>query len=584
MKKVTAIMFLLVLCMSAGACGEKAGESNGNTKTETSPATTEIPAILTKSPTQPTEAPTDLTEVPTQPTETPVEVTKTPIEPTKVPAEPTETPIEVTETPAEATKTPAKPTEAPVEATKVPEEPTKAPAEPTKVPVKPIEAPAEPTKAPVPSTEEKSEISVDVKGITTTDELEDRIEKHLDELIESLYLRWEALAADIDTYDKYCKDSDRVTAFYETVIDETNQMCVILYEYSAVYARMILDSDLSAADKYNAMDDLNDCLYNGACDEIKDEIYDGILNEMNEYFYNGIIGDASDDSEFSKWYDVASDEYGQWYDTSSEVYSLYYDTASDIYSFYFDMSLDLFSRDFDKTEKVYDRFLKKIRKLKGIEEPSDLATGAKLDTAIRSIASIEDVESIVQNHVSECIQLLDTEWATLSTEINTYSKYMEKVETIEAFHTWIEDITDQILTMICEYGISYAELIMQSDLSNREKYNAFEDLKDCIYDDVCELVKDEIYDGLLVDVKEYYYEGIIYDEKDNIKYSDWLDTRSDAYEWWLDTRSEVYENWLNTRSDIYGFWLNIRSELYSADSEAAMEELQDFKDKVTKME
>lgn len=527
MKRVTVILSLLVLSIIVGACGEKTIENNSNTKVETSPVATEMPVTLTKSS----------------------------VEATEIPAETTKAPVEVTE----------------------------APAEPTKVPVKPTEAPAKPTKAPVPSTEEKSEISVDVKGITTTDDLEERIENHLDELINSLYSRWESLAADIDTYDKYCKELDRVTAFYETIIDETNQMCIILYEYSAVYARMILDSDLSAMDKYNAMDDLNDCLYDDACDEIKDEIYDGILDEMNEHFYNGIIDDASDDADFSKWYDIASDEYGQWYDTSSEVYSLYYDTASDIYSFYYDMSSEVYSEDFDRAEKVYDRFLKKIRRLKGIEEPSNLPVGTELDTTVRTIGSIEDVETTVENHVSECIQLLGTEWTVISTEIDTYSEYVEKVEEIEAFHSRVEDVTDQILAMICEYGISYAELIMQSDLSNREKYKAFEDLKDCIYDDACELVKDDIYDGILADIKEYYYEGIIYDEKDNIKYSEWSDVRSDAYDWWSDARSEVYGNWSDIRSDIYSFWSDIRSELYSDDEESAMEELQDFRDKVAKM-
>ena len=72
-----------------------------------------------------------------------------------------------------------------------------------------------------------------------------------------------------------------------------------------------------------------------------------------------------------------------------------------------------------------------------------------------------------------------------------------------------------------------------------QKYNDFEDLKDCIYEDACELVKDDIYDGILEDIKDYYYEGILEDAKDYVKYSDWSDVRSDAYSWCSDARSEL---------------------------------------------
>lgn len=69
-------------------------------------------------------------------------------------------------------------------------------------------------------------------------------------------------------------------------------------------------------------------------------------------------------------------------------------------------------------------------------------------------------------------------------------------------------------------------------------YGAFEDFKDCIYEDACEIVKDEIYEDLLNEIKDYYYEGIINDAKDDVQYSDWSDARGDAYSWWSDVRGE----------------------------------------------
>ena len=423
--------------------------------------------------------------------------------------------------------------------------------------------------------------SIDLTGITTLDELEARIEEHLAANIASLNSQWEELAAEIDTYEKYVENSERVSEFYQTVIDETEQMCIMLYEYSAAYARMVLDSDMSADDKYDAIDGINDCLYDDACDEINDEIYGGLLDDMNDYFYEGILDDAQGDINYSDWYDVCSDEYDQWYDTASEVYGLYYDAASEIYSFYYDMASELYGRDFERAEKIYERFLEKIAKAKG--QGGATNSNAAFDTTLRTASTIEDLETVIDTHVSECVQALWAEWEAFSTEIDTFDKYMDNIEAVEAFHTHIEDSASQILIMICNYGASYTEIILQSGSSTKDMYNAFEDFKDCIYEDACEVVKDEIYEDLLKEIKDYYYDGIINNAKDSIQYSDWSDARGDAYSWWSDVRGAVYSDWSDTRGDLYSFYSDMRSELYSGDTDGASDELQDFKDKIAKM-
>ncbi len=420
--------------------------------------------------------------------------------------------------------------------------------------------------------------TVDLEGITSLDELEDRIEEHLDHAISSLASRWETLSAEIDTYEKYVEHPEKVSDFYQTIETETEQMCIMLREYSAAYARMILDSDMSADDKYDAVDGINDCLYDDACDEIHDEIYEGILDDMNDYFYEGILDDAQDDVNYSDWYDVISKEYDQWYDTSSEVYGLYYDTSSDIYSFYFDMSSKLFSRDYERAEKLYEKFLQKIAKAKGLDN-GETASDAIFDTSVRTANDIEELESVVDAHVSECVQALEGEWEALAADIDTFDEYMNNADAIEEFHTHIEDSASQILTLICNYGISYTELILQSDSSYKDKYKDFEDFKDCIYEDACKSVKEDIYEDLLKEVKDYYYDGIIKDAKDSVGYSDWADARGDAYDWWSDARVEVYGEWSDTRSDLYGFYTDMRSALYSGDIDEANDELQDFRDK-----
>lgn len=461
---------------------------------------------------------------------------------------------------------------------------TSSTAEPATTPSEEATEPSAETTVPTESTDKPADYSytIDLTGVTTLEELEARIEEHLAASIASLNTQWETLAAEIDTYEKYVENTERVSEFYQTVIVETEQMCIMLYEYSAAYARMILDSDMSADDKYDAIDGINDCLYEDACDEINDEIYEGLLDEMNDHFYEGILDNAQDDVDYSDWYDVCSEEYSQWYDTASEVYGLYYDTASEIYSFYYDMSSELYGRDFERAEKIYERFLEKIAKAKG-HDSGNANAAATFDTTLRTASSIEELETVVDAHVTECVQALWAEWEALAMDIDTFDEYMDNIEAVEAFHTHVEDSASQIFVMICDYGITYADLILQSDSSTKDMYNAFEDFKDCIYEDACEIVKDEIYEGLLNEIKDCYYDGIINDAKDSVEYSDWSDARGDAYSWWSDARGEVYSNWSDTRGDLYSFYSDMRSELYSGDTDGASDELQDFKDKVAKM-
>ncbi len=425
----------------------------------------------------------------------------------------------------------------------------------------------------------ESTFEVNLEGVTNLEELELRIEEHLAGAMEALRLEWETLSEEVDTYEKYCNDTQTVASFYQTIIDETEQMCILLYEYSAVYARMILDSDMSADDKYQAMDGIYDCLYDDGCEEINDEIYGGILDEMYDFFYEGILEDAKDDVNYSDWYDVCSEEYSQWYDTCSEVYGLYYDTASDIYSFYLDMGGELFGRDFERAENVYAKFLEKIEKRKGNNNDNG-NTNLTFDTTLRGADNIEELETVIDAHVTECVQALYAEWEGIATTIDTFDKYMSNVDEIEEFHTHVEESAAQILAMICEYGIFYAELILESDSSTKDQYKNFEDFKNCIYEDACEIVKDEIYEDLLEEMKDYYYDGIIQDAKDDTDYGDWAEARSDAYSWWSDARGEVYGDWSDTRGDLYSFYSDIRSELYGGDREGATDELEDFKKKV----
>lgn len=434
------------------------------------------------------------------------------------------------------------------------------------------------------NTKENAKFSYDInlEGITTLEELEDRIDEDLSNTINNLSSQYDTLSTKIDTYEKYRKNADKISDFYETIVSNTEQMCIMLKEYTAAYARMVLDSDLNNQKKYNAIEGIEDAIYEDACGKILDEIYDGILEKMSNHFYNDVLDDQPDNVDWDDWYDISSNEYDQWYDASSGVYDIYYDTASDIYSFYSDMASELYDGDTDRAEKKYERFLQQIGKDKGLDT-DHTDSKAVFNTALRTTNTTEELEQTVESHVSECVHALRNEWQALSEDINTFDKYRKNTNTIEEFHTHIEDSASQILVMICDYGIKYAEMILNSGISTKKQYNAFEDLRDCIYEDACSIVKDEIYEDLLKDVQKYYYDGIIKEGKDSVSYNEWSELRSDAYGWWSDARSGVYSAWADTRGDLYSFCSDVRGELYSGDSEGANKKLQRFQQKVEKM-
>ena len=427
---------------------------------------------------------------------------------------------------------------------------------------------------------DSTQFNINLDGVNTTDELEDRIGEHLAKCIESLQSRATDLINEIDTYDKYCDQIEKVSNFYRTVEEETNLMSIMLREYAAAYGRMILDSDISNKEKYKALDRINDYVYEDACDEIKEEIYDELMDDMKDHFYDGIVEDGKDSAEYSEWYDISTNEYSQWYDTSTKVYGLYYDAATDIYSFYYGLSLKLYNGDLKRAEKVYNRFLQKIEKKKNKGNNTYDISDAKFDTTLRSASTPKELEEVVDSHVSECVQALNKEWSDLSSRIDTYEKYRDNVDDVEDFHKHIEESSEQILKMISQYAVVYANLVMESDSSSKNKYNEMEDLKDCIYDDACDYVKDDIYDELLGDIKDYYYDGILKEAKKNIAYGEWSDARGNAYSWWSDTRDDVYGEWSDTRDDIYSFWTDLRSELFSGDIDKANKKIQKFADKV----
>ena len=176
--------------------------------------------------------------------------------------------------------------------------------------------------------------------------------------------QYEALISDIDTYEKYLKNTETVEAFYEMVLDETTALCIRMREYSVDIAKEILSSSKSFDGMYDDLELIYDCVYEDAGDEIYDGSYDGILDDVYDIYYDGILDDAYDNAEYKEWLEARSNEYEWWLDCRSDVYEEWLDCRSEVYGFYLDLRSEIYSDDMEKALDVVEDFVEDIEKLK----------------------------------------------------------------------------------------------------------------------------------------------------------------------------------------------------------------------------
>lgn len=194
--------------------------------------------------------------------------------------------------------------------------------------------------------------------------LETLVEKDVEDTIVALEKEYEILVEDVDSYEKYKLNNDKVEAFYTKAYNESKELCLRLYEYSYDYADLVMKSELSCDDKYKELKEVYDVIYDDAGSEIYDEIYNGMLADIYDEFYSGILSDAYEVVPYSEWADVRSTEYDWWSDTRSNVYDDWSDCRSDIYDFWSDIRGELWDEDIQKAEKLMKEFREDIDKLK----------------------------------------------------------------------------------------------------------------------------------------------------------------------------------------------------------------------------
>lgn len=291
------------------------------------------------------------------------------------------------------------------------------------------------------STEDETTKQTDFK------ELKETVSTDVDSTISAMKATYEEMIIDIDTYEKYLENTDKVETFYRQICEDTKQLCIRMREYGVGYAETIMASDKSNDDKYTDFEKLYDCIYDDAGDDIYDEIYDGILDDIYDDFYDGILDDAYDNGvPYNEWADARSDEYDWWSDARSDVYDEWSDFRSDIYDFWSDMRSELWDDDIERAEEKIVDFQEDIEKLKSKDSQNNAQTsnGEKSNTTTSEDTENKEVDTnveLVDGMRPEFKEAMDSYEAFYDEYCDIMNKYAENPSDIELLTSYANILT-----------------------------------------------------------------------------------------------------------------------------------------------
>ena len=189
------------------------------------------------------------------------------------------------------------------------------------------------TSTPVAKNDAERKVNVNVIEVSasTIDEIEEMAIKDVEDTKAKLESERDALSEEITDFDIYTKNVDKVKAYYDDALKQTELLSVRLREYAYKYAELIMNEDVSYKVKYK---------------------------------YDGIIKDAYDTEDYDVWSDASSDAYDDWSNCLSDIYDVWSDMQSDIYEFQSDLRSEVYDHDDERAQKKMDKFKKSILRMK----------------------------------------------------------------------------------------------------------------------------------------------------------------------------------------------------------------------------
>ena len=219
--------------------------------------------------------------------------------------------------------------------------------------------------APVSQNAEVKKVNVNVIEVSASsiDEIEEMAIKDVEDTKEKIESERDALSEKITDYNSYTKNVDKVKAYYDDALKQTELLSIRLREYAYKYAELIMSEDASYKVKYKDLSGIYEYIYEDAGKALY-EIYDKTVKDMYDIYYDGIIKDAYDTEDYDVWSDVSSDAYNDWSDCLSDIYDVWSDMPSDIYEFQSDLRSEIYDHDDERAQKKMDKFKKSILRMK----------------------------------------------------------------------------------------------------------------------------------------------------------------------------------------------------------------------------
>ena len=130
-------------------------------------------------------------------------------------------------------------------------------------------------------------------------------------------------------------------------------------------------------------------------------------------------------------------------------------------------------------------------------------TGRANMTDLSAITTVEELEEYITNDVEDTLNKLKTDQEKLTSEINTYEKYVDNVTKVEAYYNETLEETNQLGIRLREYSLKYAQVVLDMQNGYDEKYDELDGIYDCIYEDAGDDMYD-IYDVILQNLYDTY--------------------------------------------------------------------------------
>lgn len=401
---------------------------------------------------------------------------------------------------------------------------------------------------------------------TYTGDFDDAVAAAVDETLSVLTANYDALMADVDTFDAYLENTEAIDAFYEEIVEATDALCLTLREYSLQYAKEIIaDNGDDFGDMSDDLDEIYEEVYDDAKSDIYDDVYYGIIDDLYEAFYNGVVDDGYDSLEYSEWEAISNAAYDSWQAASNKVYDIVSDFDDDIYDFYYDLDDKVWDENIDKINAILDDFAFDIEVLKG--------------NAVR-----EDSETTLA--VKAAAETLTADFEELVAAIDSYEAFDENLDAVKAYYDEILDVMTTLDIDIRNSVADQAEAIAASDLSFEDMQDEFDDLCDDNEEYALDLIETLIQEGLIQDLYDTFYDGILKEAADSGEDYSYRagKARSREYDRWWALSDDVMNLCYDLGDDLNDFHYEMNFGFYYEEPETLDEALEDFRLQISKLD